>query len=364
VLDSKEELIRLANSVGSDAGLVQGQGGNASLKEVGMLHVTASGMRLGEVSSPDDLVSLWAGGVRSILDDPVLRAWDLEERVSVASARLESLSPEGGNAPSIESFLHVIMPGEYTLHIHPVCVNALACMSGGEDAALEALDTETFAWVPYRRPGYEFACVLSDALDEHRIRFGHLPRLVLMQNHGLIVSEGTADDVLMTVRETVEMISNWFGLRIEEGGAVDSPPGLVEAARSIGDVLGLNAMPAGSAAIGLLKEDDKLRGALFAGVLTPDQAVYCGESPLLLAVDDSPPEIRGKAGEFSDNRGYRPRYAFIQGLGAVLLGRDPDESRLRAEVLDGVVKSLGMLIKKSRPSYIPSSEARALAGGE
>lgn len=364
----QEEIADLVRIVASDPGLIQGRGGNASFEEAGMLHVTASGVRLGDVGSAEDVVSLRAEGVRLMVKDPGLRELPVFERAKEASIRLAALSPPGANAPSIESFLHALMPWRYTLHVHPVSVNALTCMSGGESAALGALDPETFAWVPYRRPGYEVGCVLSDVLEEHRVRFGDMPRTALMQNHGLVVSDNTANDVVMVLRETVEMISNWFGPGADQvvqgDGAETIPAGLKEAALSIGDALGLSAMAAGNPVFKGLMTDDILRKILFSGVLTPDQAVYCGEVPLLIESDANGSVIRRKAGDFQSKLGYMPRYVFMHGLGTVFLGNDPDEARLRAEVLEGVTRSILMLLRRGTPSYMPHEEARALAGGE
>src|SRR5258707_11812045 len=112
----REEIIRLSVELGRNPLLVQGPGGNISIKRDGVLWVKASGTWLADAGTrnlfvPVDL-QLLRRAIAEQAEDPV------------RPARLDG-GPTGLK-PSIETTLHALLPHPVVVHVHSVATLALA----------------------------------------------------------------------------------------------------------------------------------------------------------------------------------------------------------------------------------------------
>ena len=117
-----------------------------------------------------------------------------------------------GKRPSIETFLHAIS-SKYTLHTHPMVVNVLTCRRGGMDV-LKKLFPEALL-VPYATPGVELAKAYFEAYKEVTNGKDKVFEIVFLQNHGLVVSGKTAEDVIVKTEEVVSKLENYLDIDLE-----------------------------------------------------------------------------------------------------------------------------------------------------
>ena len=116
--------------------------------------------------------------------DPVLRA-----------ARAARLAEAGGRRPSVELLFHALLPERFVLHTHPVLLNAVTCAADGA-ALAERLFGDRAVWVPYADPGLPLARSIAEARRAFGERTGRpAPAVVLMQNHGVIVTADSAAEI-------------------------------------------------------------------------------------------------------------------------------------------------------------------------
>ena len=173
--DERAALAQFCARLGRDPLLVQGAGGNASVKQGDALWVKASGFWLAEAAEKAIFLPV---------DLPKLQAALTAEDFSVTPQPLG----ESGLRPSIETLLHALMPQRYVLHLH--AVDALAHLVR-QDAqatlphALGALAAQA-AWVGYAQPGAPLAHAVSSALATHPGT-----SLLLLQNHGIVLGAST-----------------------------------------------------------------------------------------------------------------------------------------------------------------------------
>lgn len=155
-------------SLGEDADIVQGAGGNVSLKHGDALHIKASGTWLRDAARSGIFVS--------VSRREVLRRHRLREE------KLADLASEGGR-PSIETGMHALIPWNVVVHVH--CVDSLAqSVHARAETRLRALLAPfRHALVPPVRPGLPLALAVEDALAKE-------PRtgVFVLLNHGLIVA--------------------------------------------------------------------------------------------------------------------------------------------------------------------------------
>lgn len=163
------ELSALSARLGSDPMLVQGGGGNVSLKSGDTLWVKASGKWLANAEREPIFVPVAVDGVRVAVaaraDDPV------SAHVLGGSASLR---------PSIETTLHALLLHRVVVHVHSIHALAAAVRNDGAGFAAARLQGADWRWLPYCRPGLPLTLAIA-ALGQPA------PAVVLLANHGLVV---------------------------------------------------------------------------------------------------------------------------------------------------------------------------------
>jgi len=189
-----KDFLLISKYAGMREDLVQAGGGNSSLKIDGeRMLIKASGVQLADVTETDGF---------SIVNYPMVSAFMKElaagkNKVSVDEI-LEKALIEGARS-SIETFLHAIS-GKVTLHIHSLPVNILAASNEGMDK-LRALFPEAL-FVAYATPGADLACRYYEAyLKKNAGKGDTVYPVIFLQNHGLVVSGDTAEEVICLTEE-------------------------------------------------------------------------------------------------------------------------------------------------------------------
>ncbi len=183
--------------------LVQAGGGNSSCKvnEEEML-IKASGWQLSEVTASAGVAAVNPRVIKeAFLNDKNRNGMTEEE-----SKRILDQARVGGGRPSIETFLHAIS-GAYTLHTHPIAVNALACRAGGMEI-LGNLFPEALL-VPYATPGSGLAKAYFHA---YRKRGREIVKAAFLANHGLLVSGESPEEVMRLTEGIIKKIEAYLGV--------------------------------------------------------------------------------------------------------------------------------------------------------
>lgn len=139
--------------------------------------------------------------VLEIIDGPSMTEQDVRARLAAAK-----IDPEATGCPSIETATHALCLslGEATFvgHTHPTPINAILCAKDAKAAFAgsayghEALVCGKPLFVPYAPVGQPLARVVRDGLRDYRDQHGKPPRVILLQNHGLVALGRTPDEVL------------------------------------------------------------------------------------------------------------------------------------------------------------------------
>lgn len=210
-----KELERISKQVGKCPDQVQGGGGNTSAKlDDRHMAVKASGYRLDQVTEQDGYVIVDYQKIRdyfTTVDTGRDIDYEKESTDFIKSCVLEDKNPKNLR-PSIETGFHSFM-GKYVIHTHSVYGNILCCAKEGREIA-EKIFSEDFAmlWVPYINPGFDLTIGLNKAMDEFRDKKGYSPKVVFMENHGVIVSEDGAQACLDLNYRVNAAIKEYFGL--------------------------------------------------------------------------------------------------------------------------------------------------------
>ncbi|MGQ9487827.1 MAG: class II aldolase/adducin family protein [Armatimonadota bacterium] len=219
------QLIELSHWLGAEHRklAILGEGNTSALAEDGKtFYVKASGTRLMDIDQN--------GFVRVDLAK-TLHALDCAEETDDATRRALEESraePNETKMPSVETFLHAYLlslPGiRFVGHTHPVAVNALLCSKRAEDLIAGRLFPDEIVvcgiaplWVPYTDPGLPLARELRRRVEAYVREYGVLPKVILMQNHGLIAPAETPQKVIAATAMYVKTAEILLGTMVAGG---------------------------------------------------------------------------------------------------------------------------------------------------
>lgn len=140
----------------------------------------------------------------------------------------------GAKKPSIEALFHawlLSLPDiGFVGHTHPVAVNAILCSPLAEAFATRRMCPDEIVccgpasvFVPYCDPGLALAQEIRDRTNAFIEAHGTLPRVILLQNHGIIAIASTAAGVEAATYMTVKAALIFAGA-IPLGGPVCLSP--------------------------------------------------------------------------------------------------------------------------------------------
>ena len=204
------QLVTMSNNLGKPDldYVILGEGNTSARADADTFWVKASGSELRTIE-PGGLVRVSLQEVLSLLDAGDLT--DDEIKQGLNAAKIDPVTgkapgPADGIHPSVETVLHAIclsLEGvNFVGHTHPTAVNSLTCSAAFETAVSGRLFPDEIVLggpapviVTYIDPGLPLARTIRDAINAYIHTQNELPRIILMQNHGLIALGRTAEQV-------------------------------------------------------------------------------------------------------------------------------------------------------------------------
>lgn len=178
--------------VGADFSLTQGLGGNCSLKTKDRMLVKASGRRLGD-----------------ILEDGYFFQVELNGNGDFTEM------PGQPGKPSIEVFLHALVPDKYVLHLHSTRAIALSLLFEIRPDVLEGLDNYGIGVLPYLRPGRELMEGVRETLENKA--FSSL----LLANHGILIRGNSVKALRSELAKLNDVLSSLLGVSSKQKSSYD-----------------------------------------------------------------------------------------------------------------------------------------------
>ena len=280
--DSLSELARMSARIGANRLLVQGPGGNSSLKDAEELWVKASGQWLAEAEQHPIFVPLARAALRDASGRPLEEA-PLSAVIAGRNA--------AGLKPSIETMLHAIMPHRVVVHAHAVNAMAISVLADGERCAAERLAGLAWQWIAYHRPGAPLAQAVRRAIARGPVD------VLILRNHGVVVGADTCDAAEALLEEVERRLSL---------PARDAP---AASARIEGDEAFEH-----DALVSAWACDPAVAHILTRTTLVPDQVVFLGGPIPPWPAGETP---SAAAARVEHDTGVRPAVLLRPGVGAV-----------------------------------------------
>jgi rhamnose utilization protein RhaD (predicted bifunctional aldolase and dehydrogenase) len=200
--DTLNTLVACSRSLGNPAldYVILGEGNTSARIDVETFWVKASGAELHSIGS--------TGFVRVRFDRvlAMLEQGDLSDAQVKAGLEAARVDPRATARPSVETVLHALilkLDGvNFVGHTHPTAVNALLCSQKAEEAIAGRLFPDEIVYcgpapvyIPYTDPGVPLARRVRDEISRYLDEYREAPKVILMQNHGLITLGRTASEV-------------------------------------------------------------------------------------------------------------------------------------------------------------------------
>ena len=188
-----EEYIRLSVLLGGYRELVQGSGGNISVKSGDQMCVKASGRILAETTQNYGYSICSLEKLRNVLNAD---SEDTRETV---------LGGEPNSIPSMEAFFHML-PSKWVVHLHPTFLLPHLCNEDWEVMYSEV----SHCHISYQTPGINLAKAIEAVYTNEKVIF--------LQNHGVIVCAETLYEVCAILDSLVRTFQSpqKQGLHIEK----------------------------------------------------------------------------------------------------------------------------------------------------
>lgn len=254
------KLREISYEIGNNIDLIQGAGGNSSLKENGILWVKASGCWLSDAIDNDIFVPI-----------------DNKKTVkSIESGDISDINVKGGYSlnksslhPSIETALHALMPHKFVLHVHAVNTLSISVLHNGQKYVSKLLHDINWAWVPYVMPGIKLARAVQSVIKEK-------PDVLILANHGLVIGGETSQQVLELLMLVEERMNRVMRKTIE----IDNSRLLSIISKS------KYRLPKYKISNAIAIDDLALK-VVEIGTLYPDHVVFLGAGPMnILSIDE------------------------------------------------------------------------------
>lgn len=305
-------LLDLSARIGADAALVQGPGGNTSLKRDGVMWIKASGAWLSEARQRPIMVPVELAPLCAALaaGDPACE--------SAAGFVVGALNPQGLR-PSIEATMHAALPRRVVLHVHCVETIAWAVRTDAQSALAPLLDGLDWVLVPYVRPGLPLTQLMRSSVRADTA-------VVVLANHGLVVCGESVADAAATLRQVVA--------RVRRAVRPAPPPDLAVLAESAADhgyrlprLTSIHAVATDRESLAIAR-----RGSLY-----PDHIVFLGRGVFALAAGETLAD--GLARAAREGRG-EPALLLVPGKGALIRAAAPPAAEAIAGCLGDVLQRL------------------------
>jgi len=299
-MDEISRFVAISRYAGGRYDLVQAGGGNASVKLAdGTMLIKGSGYLLSDVNRNNGHVRVSINQLRQVLLRRDLHILPREARDAAVTELVNAAVVDDNKIrPSIETLLHALM-AKYTLHTHPLVVNAVCCRSDWRTILLSLFPGALL--VDYRTPGIDLALELRRQLDMTR---SDTQRIVFLQNHGLIISVFDYSEIEAVTETTLAVLERHCSVNLGRYRATTS-------------LIRLLAHYVDTELVVYLSEDAEIQRLLArqpqlltAPPFCPDMMVYCGAACCRLRTAHDAEAVQSHLNKHQD----LPRVIFLDGL--------------------------------------------------
>ena len=215
--DALQQLLELSHELGAEAlGMaILGEGNASTRRDGSSFWVKASGTQLATLT-PAQVTACDTAAIMELMDNPAATDADVHE--GLLAARLDPQAMK----PSVETLFHAFLLSlpevNFVGHVHAIAANGILCSPRAREFAEKRLFPDEIvccgpesALVSYTDPGLVLSRAIRDKTREYIDRRGTYPRLILLENHGIIAPGKSPQAVLASLLMAEKTARIWAG---------------------------------------------------------------------------------------------------------------------------------------------------------
>ena len=201
--DKLQTLLEMTRTLGRPENdyVIIGEGNTSCVIDEDTFYVKASGYQMNGITNAG-FVAVQFDPILDMLDNPPQTM--TEQNAIMQRAKVES---DSTIRPSVEVSFHAMLLRECDVqfigHTHPTAINQLMCSTHAEDFAFKrrfpdevVLCGPESVLVPYADPGLPLAIIMRDKVRDYMAKNGEAPKVILLENHGVIALGDTPSEIL------------------------------------------------------------------------------------------------------------------------------------------------------------------------
>jgi rhamnose utilization protein RhaD (predicted bifunctional aldolase and dehydrogenase) len=213
----RQSLLRLSHKLGNPRQplAILGEGNASARLGKDRFLVKASGSSLG-ILTRREIVECRTDILLALLGRRRLPDAEIDD------ALMASRVAQDAKKPSIEALFHaylLTLPGtEFVGHTHAPNINSVLCSPRAKEFATKRVFPDEVVccgvesvFVPYTDPGLPLARAIRERTQIFLKKHHHGPRVILLENHGVITLGGTAEAVLAAMFMAEKAAQIWLG---------------------------------------------------------------------------------------------------------------------------------------------------------
>ena len=261
------ELIEISKYAGERLDLVQAGGGNSSVKlDNGQMLIKASGFALSELTVKTGYSVVITNKVAEIINnDEIITATSKRKREELTSKLIRKSTIDINNRPSIETLLHSVLL-KYTLHTHPIALNIILSQKNWKDILNAIFKDDQFALIGYHTPGIDLAIELNKEINRDKT----IPKILFLQNHGLIVTSDKIEEIEYLTEYVLNLVETYLNIDFSKFKLTTQITNLLKRVENSNNISYLSC---DIFLNDLMKSNKKL---FFEKPFCPDSFVFCG----------------------------------------------------------------------------------------
>ncbi len=215
---NKLELLELTKPFLHRSDLIQGPGGNTSIKNSnGEMYIKASGFRFDEMTNENGISAVNYLNIRNYfsLVKPLDKEKEEAEMLSIVSENI--LKDVMGNAfprPSMETGFHAVLD-QYVIHTHSVWTNLVNCRTDRSAAISHLRKFFNIAEIPFVSPGFGLSYLVTDVIKQAELSGKSRPDIFFLHNHGVIAHSDNKENCIKLLLDLDQTIMDYLEIKQE-----------------------------------------------------------------------------------------------------------------------------------------------------
>lgn len=223
VEEQRERLLALSHEIGqvSRELAILGEGNTSVRLDAERFLVKASGSNLATLRA-EETVECWFAPLLELMNR--LNAVDSDVDDALMACRVDA----NAKRPSVEALFHAYLlslPGvSYVGHTHPISINSILCSPRAADFANHRVFPDEIVCcgpasvlVPYTDPGLWLGREIRRGVDAYVKARGCLPKVVLLESHG-VITFGPTPEAVKTAMYMADKAARIFSGAVALGG--------------------------------------------------------------------------------------------------------------------------------------------------